>query len=101
LLKYDTINEEVTVDRIFPCVMQGELARSIGEAIAGDHLVQLFEDNHVTLFDLRNEELAPIEFNLMQSKRLNLIEPNPNIPQLVAFKSEEFFCVVNLTTLRV
>lgn len=101
LLKYDSINEELKVERIFPSVREGELARSVDEVVSNQHIIQLFDGNHVTFFDLKDPDIKPIEFNLPNNTQLNNIEPNPNIHQLVCFKNADNYCVVNLNTFKV
>lgn len=64
LLHYDSINEEIRVERIFPSVREGELAKSISEMVNSQYVVQLFEGNHVTLFELKDEQTVPKEFKV-------------------------------------
>ena len=64
MLKYESINEEVRVERIFPSVRRGELAKSINEVLTNRYIIQLFDGNHVTLYDLNDSETKPIEFDL-------------------------------------
>jgi hypothetical protein len=81
--------------------MQGQLARSIHEAVTHQHVLQLFDGNHVTLFDLSASEAVPIEFNLPLQEQLTVIIPNPHLPQLVCFKNDDRYCIVNLNSYRV
>ena len=63
-MKYESINEEVRVERIFPSVRRGELAKSINEVLTNRYIIQLFDGNQVTLYDLNDSETKPIEFDL-------------------------------------
>lgn len=80
---------------------QGQLARSIHEAVTPSCIVQLFDGNQVTLFDLSKEELAPIEFTVPVDSQLTTIDPNPNISQLICFKNQGQYCIVNTNNFRI
>jgi len=55
----------------------------------------------VTLFDLSNSEAIPTEFNLPNNTQLTKILANHSIPQLVCFKNDQYFCIINLNSLKV
>lgn len=100
LIKYDDINEDVKIDRIFPSLKRGEFVKCIDQTTNDKYLLELFEGNNVTAFNLGQETLIPIEFGLPTNEQLNQIVPNPNINQLAAFKNDSSYCVINLNTFR-
>lgn len=77
------------------------MSRSIDEAITNQQIIQLFDGNHVTLFDLTKEGLTPVEFTVQMETQLTTIDPNPNITQLVCLKNDQAFSVVNINSLKV
>ena len=89
------------MDKIYPSIRQGELARSIDQAITNTHIIQLFDGNHVTLFDLNSNEATPIEFNLPNTTQLTTILANRSLPQLVCFKNDQYFCIINFNSFKV
>ncbi len=55
----------------------------------------------MTLFDLAKEGLSPVEFTVPMSTQLTIIDPNPNITQLVCLKNDQEFSVVNINSLKI
>ena len=52
------------MEKIFPSVKQGQLVKSIDERVTGQYIIQLFDGNQVTIFDIKSEETKPIEFSV-------------------------------------
>lgn len=51
-------------------------------------MVQLYPSNNVTAFKLRNDNLQPVEF-VLEGGQAEKVQPNVNLPQLVAFTGAE------------
>jgi len=71
LLKYDSIKEEVSIERIFPCVRGGDLEKVIAFAIVNECVIEVFENNHVTIFPAQEDILTPIEFTIPAVTQIN------------------------------
>lgn len=60
MLRYDTLNDEMEIDQIFPCISEGKFEYPVDFTCAGEYLVQLYPNNRITAFKLRNDNLEPI-----------------------------------------
>jgi hypothetical protein len=48
------------IDQIFPCISEGKFEYPLDFTCAGEFLVQLYPNNRITAFKLRNDNLEPI-----------------------------------------
>lgn len=70
---------------IYPCVKNGELEHPLAFQKAGDYLIEVYNQNHITLFKTGEDTIQPIQFTLEGNSQITRLSPNPNLPQLLAF----------------
>jgi hypothetical protein len=61
----------------------------------------LFDGNHVTVFDLHIDDIIPVEYTLEVGHYAKYLDSNPDIPNLLCFKNEQEYFVVNLTNMKI